>query len=153
MTRAKETLTLFEFLGVPNPYSASIRNQPYALFSEFDSYPPHDASLDIKFEELGLADVDIDFAGRQSADSKIHEAISDLRVGDQLKLVEREFQTKHGIGVARLAKNYKLPMHEIISIQVCAIPSRYEKQVFNPTWRERLKVKSWETVLCSIQMK
>lgn len=150
MTRAKETLTLFEFLSAPNPFSASIRNQSYALLSDQDAHPLRNPALDVKFVELGNSDVYMDFAG-QSSDPKLHQAISELRVGDQLKLVGREFKNNHGIVVGRLSKSCELRERDVISVKVSAIASRHEKHVADTTWRERLKVKSWETVLCSVQ--
>ena len=151
MTRAMQTLTLFEFYDAPNPFSIGMRNQSCALLSDSDSYPQRDQALDIKFTELGMSDVDMDFAGRQSADAAIHAAIATLHVGDELKLVDRALQTMDGVVVGRLSKNCTLSYCDIILIEVCAIASRHEKAVSDPIWRERLKVKSWETVLCSIK--
>ena len=152
MTRARQTLTLFEFLTEANPYSSSIRNRPYALLTELDTYQVHDPKFDIKFVELGMSDVDMDYASRHYGDAKIHQAIKDLRVGDKLSLVEREIQTREGVVVGRLSKSCNLSENEIISIEVCAIASRYEKLVADQVWRERLKVKSWETVLCLVKV-
>lgn len=152
MTRARQTLTLFEFSTEANPYSSSIRNRPYALFSELDTCPARDPALDIKFIELGMSDVDMDYASRQYGDAKIHQTITDLRVGDKLSLVEREIQTREGIVIGRLSKSCNLSEHDVISIEVCAIASRYEKLVADSVWRERLKVKSWETVLCLVKV-
>lgn len=150
MTRAKETLTLFEFLSAPNPFSASIRNQPYALLSDQDVHPSRNPALDVRFVELGNVDVYMDYAG-QTADPKVYKAISELRVGDDLKLVGREFKNNQGIVVGRLSKSCALDERDVISIKVSAIVSRHEKHVPDPIWRERLKAKSWETVLCSVQ--
>jgi len=151
MTRAKETLTLLEFSSSPNPYSRSIRNQPNALLSDNDAHPPHNPALDVKFVEFGNVDVYMDFAG-QSADQKLHQAIADLKVGDELEMVGREFKTKQGVVVGRLSKSFVLLERDVISIKVSAIAARYDKQVPDPIWRERLKVKSWETVLCTMKM-
>ena len=150
MTRAKETLTLFEFNSAPNPFSSSIRNQPYALLSDNNAHPSRNPALDIKFVELGNADVYMDYAG-QTADPKVHQAISELRVGDELKLVGRELQNKKGIVVGRLSKSCAINDRNVASVKVSAIASRFDKQVIDPVWRERLKVKAWEIVLCSIQ--
>ena len=150
MTRAKETLTLFEFTSAPNPFSSIIRNQPFALLSDNDAFPARNPALNVRFIEQGNADVYMDFAG-QSADPKLHQSISELRVGDEIKLVGREFQNKQGCVVGRLSKNCVLDDQKVITVKVSAIASRYEKQVTDPVWRDRLKVKSWETVLCTIK--
>lgn len=150
MTRAKETLTLVDFANTPNPYSSSIRNQPYALLSDNQAKYSHIPALDVKFIELGNADVYMDFAG-QSSDPKLHRAISDVRVGEQLKLIGRELQNSKGLVVARLSKSCAISDNYVVSVKVSAIASRFEKQVIDPVWRERLKVKNWETVLCSVQ--
>ena len=150
MTRAKETLTLLEFTGVPNPFSSSIRNQPYALLSEQDTYPSRNPALDVKYIELGQADVFMDFTG-QSSDTKLHQAISELNVGDELKLIGRELQNNNGFVVGRLSKNCTINDRNVTSVKVSAIASRHEKHVSDPAWRERLKVKSWETILCAMK--
>jgi len=150
MTRAKETLALFEFNSAPNPFSSSIRNQPYALLSDNNVHPSRNPALDVKFVELGNADVYMDFAG-QSSDPKLHQAIAELMVGDDLKLVGRELQNNKGIVVGRLSKSCVINDRNVVSVKVSAIASRFDKQVIDPVWRERLKVKAWEIVLCSIQ--
>ncbi|ADL55453.1 RecQ family ATP-dependent DNA helicase [Gallionella capsiferriformans] len=151
MTRAKQTLTLFEFFDSPNPFSITIRNQRYALLSDLGFYPQADPALDIKFIELGLADVDMDFAGRLPADAAIHRAIASLVVGAELRLTGRELQTMAGIVVGRLSKNCSISEVDVISISVFAIASRHEEAVSDAGWRDRLKVKSWETILCLIK--
>jgi len=150
MTRAKETLTLLEFTHTPNPYSSSMRNQSCALLSDNEAYPPHNPALDVKFVELGNADVFMDFSGR-TTNQKLHSAISDLRIGDELKLVGRDLKNRHGFVVGRLSNSCTLQEGNVISVKVSAIASRYEKLVTDPAWRARLKMKSWETVLCTIQ--
>ncbi len=150
MTRAKETLTLFEFTNSPNPFSASIRNQSYALLSYNKTNLQRNSALDVKFLELGNADVYMDFAG-QTTDLKLHKAILELRVGDELKLVGREFKNEQGITLGRLSKNCDLHDEDVISVNVSAIASRHEKQIADPVWRTHLKMKSWETVLCAIK--
>lgn len=150
MTRAKETLTLFEFANAPNPFSSSMRNQPYALLSDNESKHSRNPELDVKFVELGNADVYMDFAG-QSSDPMLHQAISELRVCDELKLVGRELQNKNGLVVGRLSKSCAINERNVDSVKVSAIAARFDKQVHDTVWRERLKVKTWETVLCSVQ--
>jgi hypothetical protein len=91
----------------------------------------------------------MDFAG-QSSDPKLHQAISELTVGDELKLVGRELQNKNGIVVGRLSKNCMIDDRNVTGVKVSAIASRHEKHVSDLSWRKQLKVKSWETVLCTM---
>lgn len=151
MTRAKETLTLFEFASASNPFSSILRNKPYALLSDSDTHPFRNPALDIKFVELGNADVYMDFAG-QSSDPKLHQAISNLRIGDELELVDRELRNENGFVVGRLSKSCTINDRNVASVRVSAIATRFDKQVLDPVWRERIKVKAWETVLCSIKL-
>jgi hypothetical protein len=72
-------------------------------------------------------------------------------VNDELKLFGRELQNKKGIVVGRLSKSCAINDRNVASVKVSAIASRFEKLVIDPVWRERLKVKAWEIVLCSIQ--
>ncbi|MDP1870937.1 MAG: hypothetical protein Q8K61_04845 [Gallionella sp.] len=95
-----------------------------------------------------MADVDMDFAGRHPADAAIHRAIASLVVGAELRLTGRELQTMAGIVVGRLSKNCSISEVDVISISVFAIALRHEEAVSDAGWRDRLKVKSWETILC-----
>ena len=97
-----------------------------------------------------MLNVYMDFAG-QSSDPKLHQAISELRVGDDLKLVGRELQNNKGIVVGRLSKSCVISDRNVASVKISAIVSRFDKQVIDLVWRERLRVKAWETVLCLIQ--
>jgi len=92
----------------------------------------------------------MDVSGR-TTNQKLHSAISDLRIGDELKLVGRDLKNRHGFVVGRLSNSCTLQEGNVISVKVSAIASRYEKLVTDPAWRARLKMKSWETVLCTIQ--
>ncbi len=152
MTRAEQTLTLFEFDRGVNPYSPSLQGQPCAFLAPYLSLPSPDIALDVEFKELGLKDVYLDFSGRQPAENKVHQAISVLKIGDELKLVGREIQTLNGMVVGKLAEKCNLPQGEVLFVKVYAILARNQKMA-KAEYKDRLKVENWETVLCTIQFK
>lgn len=151
MTRAEQTLTLFEFDRETNSYSPTLQGQQCACVARYRIPPPLNSALDVTFVELGLKDVNLDFSGRQSADNKVHQAISALEIGDELKLVGREIQTLSGIAVGKLAEKFNLPQGNVLSVKVCAILARNQKMV-KAEYKNSLKVENWETVLCTIQL-
>ncbi|MFY9260106.1 MAG: ATP-binding domain-containing protein [Gallionella sp.] len=98
MTRAEQTLTLFEFDQGANPYSANLHGQQCACVARYRTAPPPNSALDVMFIEPLM---NLDFSGRHSANHKVHQAISALKIGDKLKLVGREIQTLSGIAVGK----------------------------------------------------
>jgi ATP-dependent DNA helicase RecQ len=149
MTRAKETLTLFEasqrglrFLGELCESEAVRAVEPKVV-------PLPSPALERIHRELRLRDVDLGFAGRRPAEDAVHKAIGRLRVGDSLALRGRDLLDRAGRAVGRVAKGFEAPAGAIRSLQVSAIVRRSEKQTARE-FREGLKVAEWETVLVSM---
>ena len=150
MTRAKETLTLFEASPRGLPFLGELRESEAVRAVEPKVVPLPSPALARIHRELTLRDVDIGFAGRRPAGDAVHEAIARLRVGDSLELRGRDLLDGAGRVVGRLAKGFELPAGEIRSVRVSAIVRRSERQTAKPEYRERLKVPEWETVLASL---
>ncbi len=110
--------------------------------------------LDKKYAQLGLADVDLGFAGRKSANDPVHRAIKALQVGDPLFVVDAggrlEMRNGQGITAGRLAQKFRLPIGTIESVTVSAIAHRSKRQVQDAGWAKTCKIDGWEVVLCSI---
>lgn len=147
MTRAEETLTLCEF-EPGNAFVASLG--ACVQYRRFDG--EHDPALDVRYQVLGLADVDIGFAGRQRPDAQVHEAISRLEPGDPLEL--RGDGDRHALFdvggnlVGRTAKAFRLSL-EPEKCEVAAIVVRYKEET-DPEFIDTVKCAQWEVVVPSV---
>ena len=102
--------------------------------------------LNRQHRALTLADVDLSFAGRQSARAAVHEAIARLKLGDPLHLDDRTLFDTKGRSVGKLAKKCQLPVGNVMSVRVLAMVRRTRAQ--SPAdYQNALKVDSWEVVL------
>ncbi len=150
MTRARETLTLFELVGRPNPFSRLLVDGVAVYRPERTVDPVHAPTLDCAFVPLGFKDVDLGYAGR-AANPRIREAIARLTVGTPLALRvrtnERELLDADGVVVGRLAKSFELPAGNIQWIRVSAIVCRVKAHIDDPKFRAMCRVDEWETVL------
>jgi ATP-dependent DNA helicase RecQ len=81
MTRAKETLSLFERKDVPNPHACLVdgdfllrRDMPVPIF-------PSEKILRRRYEIIGMADLFLDYAGRRPASDPVHNHLARLHHG------------------------------------------------------------------------
>ena len=144
MTRAEETLTLCEFApGQPllDALRHDLRTQTCDLAA--------DPELDVRYQTLGMPDVDLSFAGRQPPGAPIHAATRRLEAGDPLSLrVDREryaILDRDGVVVGRTSKNFRLEV-EIEHCEVAAILTRYAEDS-DPAYLSSLRCPQWELVV------
>jgi len=95
MTRARATLTLCQ-LGA-HGFAAELAREPAVLLRAPPLREPLPDGLSRRFEQLGLKDVDLGFAGRSRSDA-VRVAIAKLRAGDALTVVPKG---KHWLGCSR----------------------------------------------------
>jgi len=149
MTRAKETLTLFQ--GVPhgNRLLPALDGLEAVRIVEPKVVPMRDPALDRIHRELTLGDVNLGFAGRQVATSRVHRAIAQLRPGDSLQIVNRELRDGAGRVVGRLSQKCQLPQGKVETSRVSAIVRR-SAEMTSDQYRAAMKVPEWEVVLAEI---
>ncbi len=156
MTRAMETLTLCEAKERSNPFSRELEEDEFLLRTPLTQAPQPLFILDKRYKALGLADVDLGFAGRKPEGHPIHAAIGRLKVGDPLQLVEtnghRELRTLEGTAVGRLSRRCQLPPGQVESMTVSAIVRRTRKQCQDLEYRKWCKVDVWEVVLAELKL-
>ena len=150
MTRAKETLTLFQPVPAANRLLLELEDSEGVRMVEPKVLPLPMPALNRIHRELTLRDVDIGYPGRQPAQASVHRAIASLKVGDALKLAGRDLLDAHGTPVGRLAKGYELPNRKIHRVVVTAIVVRTKNHRSQHPMDALLKIPEWETVLCSI---
>ncbi len=153
MTRARETLTLFELIGRPNPFSPLLQAGPSIYRAPRARFPQPDPALERQFLSLGMRDVDLSFPGR-AARPRVREAIGELAVGTLLRLrvgaQERELLNESGEPVGRLAKACVLPEGHVEWVRVSAIVHRTREQIGEAKFKAMCKVDEWEVVLCTL---
>jgi ATP-dependent DNA helicase RecQ len=103
--------------------------------------------LQRRYDRLGLADVDLGFAGRQEAHKPVHRAIAALRVGDPLLLEPRGLVDNNGTTVGRLASAYQPPGGmKCVSATVFAVV-RWRREDTRPEYQDSVRCESWEVIV------
>lgn len=157
MTRARETLTLCEAIARPNPSSHELEDDEFIVRTPQAEFPEPQAALNKIYVQLGLAHVDLGFAGRKPAADPVHRAIAMLKVGDSLDLARLDerwvFKNRRGLIVGRLSQKFEIPAGEIEDVRIGAIVHRSKRQCRGTEWESRCQVDNWEVVLCQISIR
>jgi ATP-dependent DNA helicase RecQ len=150
MTRARQTLTLAcldagHALLDALPDAASLLRRPPPRL------PPPAPELARCYQRLTPADVDLDYAGRQSPAAPIHCAVASLSIGDALHLRRERARwlllDDAGNCVARLARSYLISEGvTCITARVAAVLVRRREDV-QPDFLDRIRCERWELVL------
>lgn len=150
MTRAEETLCLCEYDDGDNPFSSSLSSATRDQRWAGDALP----SLDKRYCELSLAEIDIGYPGRTPETAPIHAHIARLKPGSPLYW-QREDERflildEQGHVVGRTSKAFK-PAGRIESSEVTAIVVRYASDA-EERYRSRCKASRWEMVVPTVVM-
>lgn len=149
MTRARQTLALFRLTD--KAFATEITALPSVLVRAPAIIENLPEGLSKRFELLGMKDVYIDFAG-SSKDPKIQQAITDLKIGDQL-VIEPQLESQRlaiktmtGQIVGLTSDNYKPADRQIVTARVAAICVRRLQDV-SEKYQPRMVLAEWEVVL------
>ena len=152
VTRASEKLILCQGAVQPNPFSAAL-DGPAVCRSPLPSTVFTRPELNYRYVFLGLADVDLGFAGRQPSGASMHRALDRLEYGDPLTFVAdsmgRELRDRDGNIVGRLASTFALPSGKIIRTKVECLAWRTKAQT-PAQYRDAAKMDGWWVVLPSL---
>ena len=161
MTRAKQTLTLFQREDERNPYcdilKRKVSGEQLVTFVPGEKNIP-DAVLQRRYDIIGLKDVFLDYAGRMTASYPVHQLLEQTMVGDLVQFKnagERlEVCTPAGQPIAVLSKTAKEKwtdaQGQIESIKVLAIVERRTDDSKNPDYKNLLQVESWEVPVLEV---
>jgi ATP-dependent DNA helicase RecQ len=157
MTRAKETLCLFERVDMPNSHTGLIEGD--FLLKRDPSFvaPPDDQVLRRRYDILAMEDIFLDFAGRKRPNDTIHEQLSALRPGDSLIAVPKgdyiELHTEKGITVAQLSqtalKTWHVRLDCIERIKILAMVQRRVEDS-GEEYRVRCQCEQWEVPVAEV---
>jgi ATP-dependent DNA helicase RecQ len=153
MTRAKENLVLCQSVGTPNPFSSSLNGEA-TIRIKLPAAIERPEVLNWRYIPLGLADVDLGFAGRSLPGHSIHRAIEHLEFGEALELVSDgrglALRSKRGgVVIGRLARRFSLPPGQVVAVSVDALVRRYKEQSA-PEYADLVKSDRWWVVLATI---
>ncbi|HXF07921.1 MAG TPA: 3'-5' exonuclease [Candidatus Acidoferrales bacterium] len=151
MTRARQTLTLARMEGRKHRFLDDLPPSRALQWREPAILPSPAPDLAWRHEPLTLADVDLGYAGRRSADDAIHAAIAALQPDDALSLdvrsEKRLLKDRQGRTIGKLARKYQLPEGmERRSARVVAVLVRREEDC-DEAHRHRLQCTRWEVVV------
>ncbi|MCG8471765.1 MAG: RecQ family ATP-dependent DNA helicase [Desulfobacterales bacterium] len=156
MTRAMETLSLMEVSNGNNPHLAPIQAAPHAHL-----HAPVCPPLPSKgYTLLGMDALYVDYAGRMLKNATLHSVIKTIHPGDRLTL--SEFKGTLGLWknrhlVCRLsneaAQKWRHRLGQIHSITVTAMVTRYQKDVKEGGFNEKICCEAWEIPVCEIVTK
>ncbi|MDH5537004.1 MAG: ATP-dependent helicase, partial [Betaproteobacteria bacterium] len=150
MTRARESLTLAR-MGSRHVFLDALTAQPSWRQRARAELPPPSKELARKYVQLTLADVYLDFSGRQSKRNGVHRAIAALCSGDALSLRAAaelwELVDSAGTCVGRLARAFAPPDDmACIGARVEAIVIRFREDS-DPAYLNKLRCDRWEVVV------
>ncbi len=139
MTRAREQLYL---LGDRAPWTglANLKIVPWT--------DAHAGWRPIRGDVIGLGELWLDWAGRQTPDAPCHRALAALRFGDPLT-VDRSgsrvvLRDRAGVAVAALSTEGAARLRGGARVRrVVAVVQRTAEQVVDAQWREGLRVSAW----------
>ena len=157
MTRARETLCLFERKDVANFHTQLIegdflltRDLPKTVFPEREV-------LSRRYDILGMEDLFLDFAGRRQKEDPIHAHLSSLKSGDLLRAVPRgdhvDLHDVRNTCVAQLSKRASESWHgrldNIEQITVLAMVHRRSEDS-REEFRGQCRSEHWEVPVVEV---
>jgi ATP-dependent DNA helicase RecQ len=157
MTRAKETLCLFERADAPNPHTGLIEGDFLLKRNLLEILPPDELVLRRRFDMLGMEDLFLDYAGRKHQEDPVHKHLAALNAGDLLRAMSNgdyiELHDERGICVAQLSqvarKTWRKRMDSIERITVIAMVQRRAEDS-GEEYRDRCKCDHWEVPVAEI---
>jgi len=113
--------------------------------------PPRGPELDLRYQRLGLGDVNIGFAGRCDARDPVHRAIAALSPGDPLEVREfsgrRELLDRSGKVVGRLAAGFVPPSGMQCRTATVLAVVAWRREDSEPEYQDGIRCGAWEVVV------
>jgi ATP-dependent DNA helicase RecQ len=148
MTRARQTLVTIRAEGGRNAYLTDLGSVDGVAEGLPAVRPAHRPELDRRYLTLGPADVDLGYAGRQPAGSRIHADLAAVRVGDAVRVAARQVSSREGRVLVRLAGKCELPA-EPLAGEVHAVMVR-TRALTPPEYLADVRVERWEVPLAEV---
>lgn len=161
MTRARETLAMFERADDPNPHTRlleggySLRHQPMPAFELAEEITSR------RYELLSLEDVHLDFAARKPGNHRIHKCLAALQPGSSISAAQTpsghvELFDSSGTAVARFSskacETWMARLDKICCVRVVAMTCRHAEQS-DPKYPANHQCQKWEVPVAEIVWK
>ena len=151
MTRARQTLSLTR-MEEPGPFQEVLRDHPSVMHRKPTALPPASPALSYRHVRIGLQDVDLGFAGRQSNGRSIHRAIAALSPGDPLETRiagqgRWELLNPAGSVVGRLARSFKPPPGMRCRGAEVLATVGWSREASESRYRDSIRCDAWEVVV------
>ncbi len=159
MTRAQETLQLFQRRDCHNPHLGLLQGDIFYRDTPAD-IAINPELLQIHFDVLKLSDIFLNHAGQQPPNHPIHQALANLQVGDSLSLQAQNnklllLNARQQV-IAQLSKSAQMTwqarLPNTLEIRVLAIYTRLVEDS-DSEWRKNLRCERWEVPLCEVKWK
>jgi ATP-dependent DNA helicase RecQ len=157
MTRAKETLCLFQRADTANPHTCLMDGEFLVRREPCLATCPDASVLRRRYDILGMEDLFLDFAGRKPPHDRIHRHLGEIRSGSSLHAVLKGETIvacdSHGEPVARLshkaAEHWRKRLDCIERITVLAMVERRSGDS-GEEYRAGCQCEQWEVPLAEI---
>lgn len=157
LTRAKETLCLFERADVPNPHTGVMNGDFLFIHEPPCEQRPEKHVLHRRYDILGMEDLFLDFAGYKTSDDQIHKHLSKLQAGDSLNAVLKGDNivlcNLQGFPVARLSKKASDKWRNLLDcverITILAMVRRHSDDS-GEDYRSRCQCEQWEVPVVEV---
>ena len=157
MTRARETLCLFERGDAPNPHTALISGDFLLEYDPPIIARPDESVLRRRYDLLGMEELFLDFAGRKRREDPVHDHLAALKPGDPLRLAPNgeyiELHDTKGNCVAQLSQKVrKLWRERLDSVERVTVLALVERRAEDTgeEYRDRCQCEQWEIPLAEI---
>jgi ATP-dependent DNA helicase RecQ len=163
MTRARETLTLLERRDDPNGFTsdlaAGLSEKERMIVPFVPDNPLPEQALNKNYDVLGLADLFLDYAGRQPEGHPIHTWLAALSTGSRLRMGETDrggiaLMDGAGHALALLSRaaveRWRPRLSCIEEVHILAMIERRREDVQAEGYGELVKTERWEVPVCEV---
>jgi ATP-dependent DNA helicase RecQ len=157
MTRARETLCLFERKDLPNPHTGVLEGDFLLRRDAPVTALPDTVVLRRRYDILGMEDLFLDYAGRRCKEDPVHMHLTALTPGTVLHAVKNgdyiELHDVKGFCVAAISQSarnaWQGRLHEIETITVLAMVQR-KIEDSKSEFQDRCKCDEWEVPVVEV---
>ncbi len=159
MTRARQTLSIFNRMDRRNPFEAELTGACYV--SRRETAEPAGRDTGVRdYVLLGMDDIFLDYAGQHDAGRPVHAALAAVQPGDRLAMQWHDARpvlvNGAGVAVAQLsakaAETWKDRQAEIKQVNVIGMLVRTREDCRESEYQSRLRVDQWEIPLCELAL-
>lgn len=155
LTRARETLSVFNRMDRRNPFLADFNGACFAHRRETLAEVSGDG-VELDYTLLGLDDLFLDYAGQRPPTHPVHSALSKFQCGDLLRVESLDNRisliTEQGIPIARLSsaayQKWASRVNAIEQVRVVCLLTRLATDCKDPDYQALLKVPAWQIPIC-----